>query len=79
MLKYVLTYIIFVLCLGMAVPALSEELSAEQEKRLEVGIREEVQRKIAPWRPDLSKGLMNLDVRFGTPDMEAQVGKTFTE
>lgn len=68
MLKYVLTYIIFVLCLGMADPALSEEWSAEQEKRLEAGIREEVQNEIAPWRPDHSKGLMNLDARFGTPE-----------
>lgn len=68
MLKYVLTYIIFVLCLGMAVPALSEELSAEQEKRLEAGIREEVQNEIAPWRANHSKSGMNLDVRFGTPE-----------
>ncbi len=66
--KYLLTYVIFALCLGMAVPALSEELSVGQEKRLEVDIRKEVQNEIAPWRANHSKRGMNLDARFGTPE-----------
>ncbi len=52
----------------MAVPALSEELSVGQEKRLEVDIRKEVQNEIAPWRANHSKRGMNLDARFGTPE-----------
>lgn len=67
MIRYMLTLCV-IWVLGMAGPALSEELSAEQERQLAARIQEEVQKEIAPWRANHSKGLMNLDARFGTPE-----------
>lgn len=66
--KRILGYALVALCLCMAAPALAEGLSSGEERRLEEGIRSEVQREIAPWRANHSKGGMNLDARFGTPE-----------
>lgn len=66
--KFILPYVIVALCLGLAGPALSKTLSAEDERQLAASIQEEVQHEIAPWRANHSRGGMNLDARFGTPE-----------
>lgn len=49
-------------------PVLSaSNMDLEQENAIRRDIREEVGRAIAPWRPNHSKGGMNLDKRFGDP------------
>lgn len=51
----------------------SSTLQTEQKQQIRKTILEEIQRTIAPYRRNHSKGAMNLDARFGTPEIKSDI------
>lgn len=55
------------------VAAESPTLQAEQTQQIRKTVLEEIQRRIAPYRRNHSKSAMNLDARFGRPEIKIDI------
>ena len=64
----------FCALLGEGVAAAeSPTLQAEQKQQIRKTVLEEIQRTITPYRRNHSKSAMNLDARFGTPEIKIDI------
>lgn len=73
-------FFVMMICVGMIFSFNHEavsgaSISGRDDSQIISDIRGAIERHITPWRRDHSKGLMNLDARFGIPTIKIELQK----